>query len=600
MKSEDLFFHSLKAVSPLDGRHRILTAPIAEWFSEYALFKFRLMIEVEYLIALSQLKEFPTVRSFSPAEIEFLHNLINNFSLEDAQIMQNLDRFGYQGIKPLNHDCKAVEYFLKMKLGGTSLQDMKEFVHFGLTSEDINNLAYNQMIQQSWKNYYLPAAVELLHYLAQIAEREKHTPLLGRTHGQAATPTTFGKEMANYLERLRIALLILDQIKLPGKLNGAVGNYAAQHFAAPEVDWITFSEDFVNKLGSEPNLLTIQIEPHDGLTRFFSSFISFNNILRDLATDLWLYTSQGYLVQKKIETEVGSSTMPHKINPWRMEVAEGSTAEANAKFYGFISKWQVSRMQRDLSDHEAQRAMGVGIAHSYVAVAHLLEELERLHLDRQKMLIELQDKGEILTEAVQTLLRKENYPAPYELMKEFSRGRNCSVKELRELILTLNLSAEIKQKITSLKPEDYYGLSPSLVDLALQRWNKFKDNYEKPLLPIKKIIIDCDSCGEQLLTAGKELLLQLQKKGILIVGLNAHRYYNPDLNFFSISINQDELYPEKNVIFLGKVNNTFTLAQEKGLITVNFNQKGEGKKAEYNIVDWSELPFLLESFHYQN
>lgn len=599
MKSEDLFFHSLKAVSPLDGRHRVLIAPLAEWFSEYALFKFRLQIEVEYLISLSELKEFPALSEFSQKDKEFLRSLITNFSLEDAKVLQNLDRFGYKDIKPLNHDCKAVEYFLKMKLESTFLQSRKEFIHFGLTSEDINNLAYNKMLKQSWKNYYLPALVELLDYLAKISEREKNTPLLGKTHGQAATPTTFGKEMSNYLERLRIELLALDQIKLPGKLNGAVGNHAAQHFAAPEVDWIKFSEDFITSLGFEPNLLTTQIEPHDGLTRFCSSFISLNNILRDLATDLWLYTSQGYLIQKKIENEVGSSTMPHKINPWRMEVAEGSTAEANAKFYGFISKWQVSRMQRDLSDHEAQRAMGVGVAHSYVAVVHLLEELGRLHLDRNKMLADLQDRGEILTEAVQTLLRKENYPAPYELMKDFSRGKTCSVNELQELIQTLNLTPETKQKIFSLKPEQYLGLSAPLVDLALRRWNKFKENYEEPLLPITKIIIDCASCGEQLILAGKEVIRQLQEKGLLVAGLN-NDVNTPNLNFFSLDINKDEIYPEKNVLFLGKVDQNFALAQEKGLITVNFDPNMESKKAKYNIIDWSELPFLVDSFRQNN
>lgn len=479
-KSEDLFFHSLKAISPIDGRHRIVAEPLAEWFSEYALFKYRLHLEVEYLIALSELDGFGAVRDFNNEEKKFLRGLVENFSLEDAMELQNIDRFGFHVQKPINHDVKSVEYFLKSRMENSSLKDVLEMAHFGLTSEDVNNFAYNFMIRGALEHCYVPALVSLLEKLSECAEAEKNTAMLSRTHGQPATPTTFGKEMAVFLDRLRKELEFLRSIKLPAKLNGAVGNHSAQHFAAPEIDWIKFAEDFARKFGFEPNLLTTQIESHDGFTRFFSSMVSINNIVRDLSVDLWMYISAGYLIQEKVENEVGSSTMPHKINPWRVEVAEGSTVEANAKFFGFISKLQASRLQRDLSDHEAQRAIGVGVGHSLVAVLHVVEELGRLHVNRGKMQEDLADMGDILTEAIQTLLRKTGYAKPYELMKGLSRGRYCTVEEIQTAVGNLNIDEEIKQKIKSLTSENYLGLASRLADIALKRWAGFMETYQKP------------------------------------------------------------------------------------------------------------------------
>jgi adenylosuccinate lyase len=476
MNSDDLYFHSLKAVSPVDGRHRIITQPLSEWFSEFAFFKYRIFIEIEYLIALSELSSFNELRSFSEDEKEFLKSIVTNFSLDDAKIIQDLDIFGHDGSKPLNHDMKAVEYFIKQKLANSSLNDISEFVHFGLTSEDINNLALNCMVKGLLEEHYINGMIKILDKLAIIAKNNASFAMLSKTHGQAATPTTFGKEIANYLERLRLELVSLKNISLSGKLNGAIGNFNAHVFSSPETDWIKFSSEFITNLGFKPNLLTTQIEPHDSLCNLFSRIISINNILKDLTVDLWLYTSSGYLKQKNISTEVGSSTMPHKINPWRLEVAEGSTHESTAKFIGFITKLQASRLQRDLSDHEAIRAIGVGFAHSYIALLHLSEDLDRLSVNEEAMAEELKDNGEILTEAIQTLLRKHGYSKPYELLKDFSRGKKFSLEELHKFLLDLDINDELKEKLLTLTPENYIGEAEKLVSIALYNWDESKSN----------------------------------------------------------------------------------------------------------------------------
>jgi len=566
-KSEDLNLHSLKAISPIDGRHRLMTEPLADWLSEYALIKYRLFMETEYLIALSECVEFKAARTFSLEEKSFLRNIVKNFTLQDAQVIQNIDRFGYQEMKATNHDCKAAEYFLKMKMKESSLNDIIEFVHFGLTSEDINNVAHDCMVQGALKSYYIPSLVSLLNQLAKIAENEKSTAMLGKTHGQPATPTTFGKEMANYLDRLRKQLIKLNNFKLPAKCNGAVGNHAAQQFAAEEVDWIYFTKQFIENLGFEANLMSTQIEFHDGFTELFSIMISINNILKDLAMDFWTYISLGYLQQQKIAHEVGSSTMPHKINPWRMEVAEGSVGEANAKFIGFINKLQVSRLQRDLSDHEAQRAIGVGFAHSYLVVLHFLEELERLQVNREKVFDELKDFGSILTEAVQTLLRKEGYSQPYELLKDFSRGKHCTVQELHDFIDGLDIREETKLKLKSLQPENYIGLSKELTELAIKRWEEFKEEYEEPLPAVKKVFLDSE-------IKTFEIVEKLKQMEIEVV---------------------DELVFEKGILYVGSINEQFQEAKKKGLICVNYDPERK-TQAEYNIIDLFELPDLINSF----
>ena len=586
-QSEELTLHSLKSISSIDGRHRIITEPLSEWLSEYALHKYRFYLEVEYLIALSEWKEFKAAREMTLEEKEFLRNLVTNFTLEDANIVQNLDRFGYKDQKPTNHDVKAVEYFFRLKLKGTSLEDLSEIIHFGLTSEDANNIAYNCMIRGALKYYYFPALISLLDQLKALAEIEKNTPMLSRTHGQPATPTTFGKEMANYLDRIRKVFESLYEYKLPAKLNGAVGCHNAQYFAEPNLDWITFTEDFLKQLGFMPNLLTTQIEPHDGFTEIFSKMISINNILRDMSIDYWLYIMQNYIVQKKVSNEIGSSTMPHKINPWRMEVAEGSTIEANSRFTGFIWKLQTSRLQRDLSDHEAQRSIGTAIAHSYIAILHVLEELGRLEINRECMKKDLEDNGVILTEAIQTILRKDGYPNSYELMKDLSRGQYLTVQEVYKMVNDLTIKEETKNYIKTLKPETYLGLAVKLTEVAIGNWISFKDNYNAPYPQIKKIIIDCE-CLE--ISEKESLILNKIKEGkIELLGLNTNK------SLFSAMISSEKLndFSTKSNLFIGKSNANYLLAKQKGLLCVPFNSSQE--KAEFKITTFEELPSLIKT-----
>jgi adenylosuccinate lyase len=586
-----MFLHSLKAISPIDGRHRIITAPLGEWFSEFALHKFRANAEIEYFIALSELDAFPAVRKFSEEEKAFLRRIVKEFSLEDAQVINNIDRFGYNGMGPTNHDVKSVEYFIKMKLEGSSLQDMAEMVHFGLTSEDINNIAFDCMIQGLLDHHYIPALVKLMDTLAGHAEKEKISPMLSKTHGQPATPTTFGKEMANYLERLRIELVNLAGMRLPAKLNGAVGSHNAQHFAAPEIDWIAFADGFIKKLGFEPNLLTTQIEPHDGFTRLFSTLISINNILRDLSIDFWMYISAGYMVQRKIGHEVGSSTMPHKINPWRMEVAEGSTVEANFKLMGFVNKLQVSRLQRDLSDHEAERAIGVGLAHSYIAVLHISEELGRLSVNASRMLADLDDRGEILTEAVQTLLRKEGYDKPYELMKDVSRGQNLTVRELHDAVKKLKIGDKVKDRIMQLRPETYTGVADKLVDITLKRWRKFKAGYSSPCTGVKKVFMDCRQLTPEMFAELPRIAASLGAKGVRMVGIDAPKIHSAS---FSEIIPAASLPADEHAVFVGILGEMFEAAKGRGMLCVNLESVSR-KKAEYNVFRLSELEGLIGS-----
>jgi len=460
-------FNSLLAISPIDGRHRIDLEPLSNFYSEYALIRNRLKMEVEYLISLSDLETFTLLRFFSLQEKDFLRSIYLDFTIDDAQIVNQIDRFGYNGRSALNHDVKACEYFLKDKLIGSSLEDVKEYVHFAITSEDCNNFAYNFMIVDSLQKFYFPKLKEFCDLLASLSLNYKDLAMLSKTHGMDASPTTFGKEFANYLFRIQKEFEFLYSFKLPAKLNGAVGNFNTFNFIDSSIDWIEFSSSFILSSGFEPNLMTTQIESHDGYVKLFSSMASINNILYDFSVNMWLYLSKGYFVQQNVKGEVGSSVMPHKINPWRLEVAEASSREANAKIFGFMNKLQHSRFQRDLSDHEAQRAFGVAIGHSYLTVSHLLDEFNRLEVNSAVVCSDLDGVYNVVLEAVQTYLKTLDIENSYELLKDFSRGKELNRSSFLSFIDSLNLAEIDRNELISLNPLNYTGLASCLVERTI-------------------------------------------------------------------------------------------------------------------------------------
>jgi adenylosuccinate lyase len=453
---------TLSAISPLDGRYRADVAALEAYFSEAALLRYRVRVEVEYLLFLSRARDVRFIQPFEPHDIGWLRNLYRTFSPEDAQAISAWDR-------KVNHDVKAVEYWLREQLEARGLGAWSEAVHFGLTSEDVNNLSYALLVREARDLVLLPALGQLHEQLLGLAAREAATPMLARTHGQAATPTTLGKELAVYVSRLRRAIDGLSHVTLTGKLNGATGTFAAQRAALPQIDWPAFSRGFVRSLDLEPVLLTTQIEPHDTLAELCDALRRTNTLLIDLCQDAWLYISQGYLVQAARPGEVGSSTMPHKVNPIDFENAEGNFGIANALLEHFSRKLPVSRMQRDLTDSTVLRNLGVAFGHSLLAVRRLLRGLGKLGVDSQRMLDELRAHPEVLAEAVQTILRREGYPEPYEAMKQLTRGQALTLADLHTFIDGLSVSEAVKQELRALTPEGYTGLAADLVRIGLKR-----------------------------------------------------------------------------------------------------------------------------------
>jgi adenylosuccinate lyase len=446
----------LQALTPLDGRYRADVAELGSYFSEAALYRYRVRVEVEYLLMLSRTRGVGFIQPIDPQAAGALRELYRGFSDEAVEGIAAWDR-------KVNHDVKAVEYWLREQLDRLDLGAWKEAIHFGLTSEDVNNLAYALMVREARDIVLVPALGHVLATLEDLAFQEAGTPMLARTHGQSATPTTFGKETAVFAARLRHATEGIQAIRLTGKLNGATGTFAAHQAAIPAVDWLTFSRAFIKSLDLEPLLLTTQIEPHDTLAALCDAVKRANTILIDLAQDYWRYISDGYLVQATRVGEVGSSTMPHKVNPIDFENAEGNLGIANALLEHLARKLPISRLQRDLTDSTSLRNLGATFGHALLAYKRLLKGLRKVQVDQEHMLTELQAHPEILAEAVQTILRRAGFPEPYEALKKLSRGQAMTMAGLQSFINELDIDESVKQELRALTPEHYTGRAAELV-----------------------------------------------------------------------------------------------------------------------------------------
>jgi adenylosuccinate lyase len=448
----------LAAISPLDGRYRDDVAALASYFSEAALFRYRVRVEVEYLIFLARSPRVGFVPAFEAAQQAGLRALYRQFSDDDALAIAAWDR-------KVNHDVKAVEYWLRERLDGLGLGGWKEAIHFALTSEDVNNLSYGLLVRDARDAVLLPALGQIEARLRELAVGEAASPMLARTHGQPATPTTFGKEMNVFLSRLRRAVAEVSGVKLTGKLNGATGTFAAHVAALPQVDWQKFSAAFVRSLDLEPVLLTTQIEPHDTLAALCDAIKRANTILIDLGQDCWRYISDGYLAQAPKAGEVGSSTMPHKVNPIDFENSEGNLGIAIALLEHFSRKLPISRLQRDLSDSTVLRTMGAAFGYSLIGYQRLLRGLGKVTVRRDLLLADLAAHPEVLAEAVQTILRRVGYPEPYEALKGLSRGRTMTMDDLRTFVGGLDVADTVRAELLALAPEAYVGLAARLATI---------------------------------------------------------------------------------------------------------------------------------------
>lgn len=442
-------------VSPLDGRYAGKTAQLREVFSEYGLIAARVLVEVRWFQALAANPGIAELPQLEQSSIARLNAIIENFGLADAQAIKLIER-------TTNHDVKAVEYYLKRQFDEVEqLSSLKEFIHFGCTSEDINNLAHAVMLQAG-RQVLLPAMQEIIDTLGDYAGVWAGQPMLSRTHGQSASPTTVGKELANVVARLQRQMQQIEKAELLGKMNGAVGNYNAHLAAYPEVDWEAHSRAFIESLGLQWNRYTTQIEPHDYMAELFDALARFNTILIDLDRDIWGYISLGYFGQKKREGEVGSSTMPHKVNPIDFENSEGNLGLANAVLQHMAGKLPVSRWQRDLSDSTVLRNMGVGFAYSLVAYRATLQGLEKLQLNAAAIDADLDNSWEVLAEPMQMIMRRHGVDEPYEKLKAFSRGQAVTAASLASFIDGLDLPEAVKVQMRALTPARYTGLAHEL------------------------------------------------------------------------------------------------------------------------------------------
>ena len=449
---------SLTAVSPVDGRYGDKVSPLRAIFSEFGLLKFRVEVEVRWLQKLAATAEIKEVPAFDADANAFLDAIVAGFSEEDAARIKTIER-------TTNHDVKAVEYFLKDKVADVlALHAVSEFIHFACTSEDINNLSHALMLETARRDVILPYWQQLINAVKDLASEYRDIPLLSRTHGQPATPSTMGKEMANVAYRLERQLRQLKQIEVLGKINGAVGNYNAHIAAYPEVDWHALSENFVTSLGITWNPYTTQIEPHDYIAEMFDCIARFNTILIDFDRDIWGYVALNHFKQKTIAGEIGSSTMPHKVNPIDFENSEGNLGMANAVMQHLASKLPVSRWQRDLTDSTVLRNLGVGVGYALIAYQATLKGISKLEVNRDRLLDELDHNWEVLAEPIQTVMRRYGIEKPYEKLKELTRGKRVDAAGMQAFIDSLALPEEEKVRLKQMTPANYIGRAIQMVD----------------------------------------------------------------------------------------------------------------------------------------
>lgn len=449
-------FNPLFALSPLDGRYHEKVDPLRPIFSEYGLIYYRLYVEIQWLITLSQSADIPFAAPLSSASLAFLQKILTDFSQSEAEAVKSIE-------KTTNHDVKAIEYYLQDKLSQhNELRTLIPIIHFGCTSEDINNLAYALMINTARHDVMVPTMQEILTTLKKLAKTYARLPMLARTHGQPASPTTLGKEFVNVADRLDHQLHTLASLPIKGKFNGAVGNFNAHCSALPKVNWPGLSEQFVKNLGLQWNPLTTQIEPHDNLAEFLHALMRFNTILIDLNRDIWAYISIGYFSQRAIDNEVGSSTMPHKINPIDFENSEGNLGVANAIASHLAQKLPISRWQRDLTDSTVLRNLGIILGYALIAYKSTLKGLSKIHANEKRIKNELEMHWEVLAEAVQTVMRAHGIEDAYEQLKAFTRGKPITKPLMHKFIDQAKIPPEEKKRLKMLTPSSYIGYAEEL------------------------------------------------------------------------------------------------------------------------------------------
>ena len=444
--------NKILSISPVDGRYKSVTQPLSEYFSEFALIKYRVYVEIEYFLELATLP-IKDIHSISPETKKKIKKIYKDFSENDALRIKEIE-------KEINHDVKAVEYFIKEEFEKLNLEKFKEFIHFGLTSQDINNTAIPLMIKNSISEIIISMYEELNNKLSALSKKSKNVPMVARTHGQVATPTTFGKEIQVFEERIKIQLKTLKNIPNNGKFGGASGNLNAHYLAFPNINWNDFSDKFLKKIGLIRSKPTTQIEHYDNMASIFHAISRINTILIDFSRDIWHYISINYLVQKIKKGEVGSSAMPHKVNPIDFENAEGNLSYANSQLIFLAEKLPISRLQRDLTDSTVSRNIGVPLAHTLIALSSLNKGLDKIDINKSVIKNDLDNNWAIVAEAIQTVLRREMVPNPYELLKDLTRGnKEVNKKSLSDFIEKLPVSNNVKEELKSISPHNYLGNS---------------------------------------------------------------------------------------------------------------------------------------------